>query len=61
MKNIQGFLKDCTFCEVNGDLVSITHTEGWLIVRYREPGNKKIWEYHFPEWNISMVRISAND
>ena len=58
MKNIQVFQKGDETCEIDGELVSICHKSGWTIVKWREPGFKEVWENHFPDWNIDMVRIS---
>ena len=61
MKQIQLFMapyQDNTDrVEINGELVSISHKDGWTTVKWREEGTKAVDETRFPDWNISMIRI----
>lgn len=64
MKNIQLFTKtpsnQLEACEIDATLVLLeaNGTDYHLIVK-DEDGSK--WEYYFPQWNVSMIRISKEE
>jgi hypothetical protein len=48
------------FCQVNGELVTISYANGVCeVVSVEEDGS--LWEHHLPLQRISMVRISKHD
>ena len=64
MKHIQLFMApykdEIDRVEADGQLVSIRHKDGWTTIKWKEVGLKEVWESRFPDWNISMIRISQS-
>lgn len=56
-KNIQVFMVGDQTCEIDGELVSITHTFDLLHIKTKN-GNYGFWEYYLPIARVQLVRIS---
>lgn len=61
MKYIQLFTKlpeqNTDNCEVSAKLIKLeSHKDDYYLL-VKESDNSK-WEYYFPKWNVSMIRIS---